>query len=226
MYTLDINLADVSSYLGAKKETLDDASLNEILMAKELLIKEMQYKYEYQIFDCSQDEKHKDIHILGTTLTLSGESITTLLKDSSQCIFMAVTLGQQIDTLIRKTEITDLAQSFFLDACASSLVENLCDQVEATLLAKWKERGKFFTDRFSPGYGDLSLSVQPAFCQLLDTEKKMGLKVSKDNMMFPRKSITAIIGIADTPQPMRIKGCKYCNLIQHCQYRKGGKTCG
>lgn len=53
------------------------------------------------------------------------------------------------------------------------------------------------TDRFSCGYGDLPVSTQKAFLQVVDAERKIGLHVSESCMLVPEKSVTAIIGIAE-----------------------------
>ena len=45
-------------------------------------------------------------------------------------------------------------------------------------------------------------------------------------LMNPSKSVTAVVGLSDRPQPARIRGCGFCNLRENCQFRKEGKTCG
>lgn len=137
---------------------------------------------------------------------------------------MAVTLGQELDMHIRKLQLHDIAQAVILDACASSFVEEACNRLEDEIKSDLKDQ--FLTDRFSPGYGDIPLSIQPTFCQILETSRKIGINVDRTHIMTPKKSITAILGIADKPQPMRIRGCGSCNLVKSCIYRKGGTTCG
>jgi hypothetical protein len=60
----------------------------------------------------------------------------------------------------------------------------------------------------------------------LNMEKLLGLHVTDSLMLNPVKSVTAVIGIADTPQMARIRGCAYCALKETCRLRKGGKHCG
>ena len=82
------------------------------------------------------------------------------------------------------------------------------------------------TDRFSPGYGDLPLDLQPALCAALDAQRRLGLTVTDSLLLNPVKSVTAVIGLSPTPQPARIRGCGYCNFRENCQFRKEGTTCG
>jgi cobalamin-dependent methionine synthase I len=49
--------------------------------------------------------------------------------------------------------------------------------------------------RFSPGYGDLSLSVQSDLLNVLDARRNIGLTLSDSLMMIPQKSVTAIVGL-------------------------------
>lgn len=223
MYQLEINLDEVSRYLGSKGKKLDDKTLQDIQVATIQLRPQVQYKYQYKVFDLT---KHDDyIQVNSTNLKLEGKAIKSLLKDCDSCILLAVTLGQNVESLLRRLQITNLAQAVITDFCASSMIENLCSQINDELSETYKAKALFLTDRFSPGYADLPLDVQLKFCEVLDTAKKMGLNVTSSGLMIPRKSITAIIGIAKNPQKMKIKGCKYCDFYKDCEYRKGGKVC-
>jgi len=49
--------------------------------------------------------------------------------------------------------------------------------------------------RFSPGYGDLPLSIQPQMISATNANKYLHISVNESLLMIPQKSITAIIGI-------------------------------
>ena len=70
------------------------------------------------------------------------------------------------------------------------------------------------------------IRVHAALCAALDVGRRLGVTVTPSLLMNPVKSVTAVIGLAHTPQPARIRGCAYCNLRETCQFRKEGKTCG
>ena len=118
----------------------------------------------------------------------------------------------------------DMAKAVLLDGCGSAWVEAGCDEAEGELSERLP--GRFLTDRFSPGYGDLPLSLQPAICGALDTQRILGLYVTDSCLLNPGKSVTAIVGVSDRPQMARVRGCRYCSMNQTCQLRKGGKSCG
>ena len=93
-------------------------------------------------------------------------------------------------------------------------------------LRQWAAtEGKYLTGRFSPGYGDWDIAVQPLVAAALDTVRKAGLCVTDTNLMTPRKSVTALLGVSDHPVKGQLAGCGHCVLRTRCEYRKRGKTC-
>jgi hypothetical protein len=162
----------------------------------------------------------------GTALTLEGADIRAHLGGCSQVVLMAATLGPDVETLLMRAQITDMARAVVLDACASSAIENVCDNLEQELRADCAAQGRYLTDRYSPGYGDMPIRQQGDFCRVLDTQRRMGLTVSERDLLIPRKSVTAVLGIADTPRTRRSRGCEHCSMFRTCAYRKEGGCCG
>ena len=84
---------------------------------------------------------------------------------------------------------------------------------------------RYLTGRFSPGYGDWPIGVQPLVAAALDTARRVGLCVTENDLMTPRKSVTALLGLSDHPVKGHLAGCGHCVLNTRCEYRKRGKTC-
>ena len=160
--------------------------------------------------------------LAGSDLTLEGRDVRALLRDCRSVILFGVTLGSEVERLIRRTQVSDMADAFVMDCCASAAVENVCDNLCQELSAE----GGFFTDRFSPGYGDLPFSQQPDFCRVLDLPRRIGVTLTEGGLMVPQKSVTALVGRADTPQKKRFRGCASCGMFRDCQYRKEMRSCG
>ena len=55
--------------------------------------------------------------------------------------------------------------------------------------------------------------------------RRAGLCVTENDLMTPRKSVTALLGLSDHPVKGRLAGCGHCVLNTRCEYRKRGKTC-
>ena len=92
--------------------------------------------------------------------------------------------------------------------------------------AQARHPGLYLTDRFSPGYDDLPLSLQSEFLRALNGEKRLGVCAGPSYLLNPMKSVTAVIGLSDQPQPARIRGCAFCAFKQNCTFRERGMTCG
>lgn len=216
---VDIDLA--LRYMGFKSHNADDLMpvINECL--KELS-DSVSPKYIYKLFDVS--ESGKGIFVEGTDLVLSGNSIREHLTGCGKCVIMCATLSSAADTLIRRYSTYDMTRSFITDCLASAAIESVCDEAENNMRSKLQ--GKYFTWRFSPGYGDLPLDLQRDLVTVLDAQKRIGLGVTDSEMLVPSKSVTAVIGVSDSPILRQNRGCHDCNLYETCSFRKGGIHCG
>ena len=164
-----------------------------------------------------------DLPALG--LDLPGEDIHTLLRDCETAVLFALTLGEEAELLIRRAGLRSPTDALVLDACASAACEAACDKLQAMLEGQLCKDGLHPTDRFSPGYGDLPLTVQKPLLELLDAQRRCGITLSPTFIMTPRKSVTAIFGLAERPQGKRARGCGFCSMKTNCSFRKAGITC-
>lgn len=154
-----------------------------------------------------------------------GSDIQRHLAGCTEAVLLAVTLGPGTDAQIRRAGVGDVAAGAASDALASVLAEQAADAAEARLRALAAAEGMYLTGRYSPGYGDWPIGVQPRIAALLDTPRRIGLCVTGTCLMLPRKSITAALGLSRTPVTGRRAGCAHCALRDKCEYRKRGETC-
>ena len=161
---------------------------------------------------------------LDTGLLLPGQDLKIHLAGCGRAALFCATLGAQADTLIRQAQCSDLLRALALDCCAAAAAEQLCDRIELELQAQFP--GCYFPYRFSPGYGDLPLGVQTDLLTALDASRQIGLCAGESHILFPRKSVTAILGISDHPIQTDKRSCLGCPAHDGCQYRKSGGHCG
>lgn len=221
---LQINKNEVLRYLGYKGQDIDENIVNLIEECREEIKKIITPRFMYEYKDIIQLDEA--IEVVNTKLILSGKDIKEHLKDSKKCVLMAVTLGNDVERKTRLYEKINLTKALILDACATTAVEEVCDYVERIVKEKAILNNKDITFRYSPGYGDLPLDVQSSFLRALDAQKKIGLTVSENNLLFPRKSVTAIIGIINSGSKKKIKSCKKCTNCKNCSFRREGEICG
>ena len=186
---------------------------------EKLLLKTARPRVVWRVFD-----REPDGTLAGTVFLPGGEDVKKLLRDCSEVILFAATLGTEVERLLQQTAVRNMADAVMLDACASAAIENVCDNLCADLKEAVKPR--FLTDRFSPGYGDRPFAQQADFFRVLDITRRIGVHLSESGLMIPQKSVTALMGIADKPQKMRSRGCAVCKMFLNCPYRKDGKHCG
>lgn len=166
-----------------------------------------------------------ELALEGSSLRLQGESIAQHLAGAIAVGVMAVTLGAGVERELRRLSLTDALGQTLFDAAATALVERAADAAEALLVADAADRGLYTTWRFSPGYGDLPLSCQPALLASLDATRLLGISLTPSLLMVPTKSVTAVVGYFEEPQVRARPGCGGCNLRDWCQIRARGRTC-
>ena len=157
-------------------------------------------------------------------ITLPGKLAADMLKQCGTAVLLVCTLSAGYERLEKEWEARDMARAALMDACGSAWTEAVCDEAETEIRSRFP--GKYLTDRFSPGYGDLPLSLQADFLRATDAGRKLGITVNDSFLLTPCKTVTAVIGLSDLPQGARIRGCAYCELQENCKYRKAGRFCG
>lgn len=115
-------------------------------------------------------------------LTISGNS-TDFAKGivKGEIVLFCATVGLQFDMLIKRYSATNSVKALMMQAIGAERVESLCDEF-------CKSIGK--PKRFSPGYGDMSLSVQKNIFKVIDCQK-IGVYLNDSLLMTPSKSVTA-----------------------------------
>ena len=214
---MDIRTKEVIRYLGYGKHTVDEKILRAIEESFEELVRVAETKSVSQIYDL--DLKNENLLVI-ENVEISSANLQTNLKGCKQVVLFAATLGIEVDRLIRKTQIVDMAKAVVIQACAATLLEEYCDELQMEIAELMKEQRKFIRPRFSPGYGDFSISHQKDILSLLNTPKTIGLSMTDSYMLTPTKSVTAVIGISDMAANCSSNTCESCNKTD-CKYKRG-----
>lgn len=216
-----LNIDEVLRYMGCPPDKADPATraLAEACAAE--MLGAVKPRWAYRVFDLTMEE---DGVRLSCGLLLPGQDLKRHLALCRRAALFCATLSAGADALIRKAESGDMARALALDCCATAAVEEVCDQIEGELQGMFP--GCSFPFRYSPGYGDLPLSLQNELLTLLDAPRRVGLTASASHILIPRKSVTAILGIADGEIQKSIRSCLGCPAHASCQYRKSGGHCG
>ena len=162
--------------------------------------------------------------IFDDSFSIIGKDLADICSGCKKAVLMAVTLGSEVDILIRRSQSADMSEAVILDACASAEAERIADMTENEIMRSLPD-DEFLTMRFSPGYGDVSPMESAKIITALGADKKMGLGLTRTGMLIPFKSVTAVIGISYKITDRR-KNCSFCSITKDCKYRKKGEFCG
>ena len=124
-----------------------------------------------------------------------SENLRKNLASCREVVVFAATVGLGIERLMARYAYASPAKALMFDAIGSERVEALCDAFNAEIKAEAAKAGGFTRPRFSPGYGDLALSLQKDIFRALSPEKYIGATLGESLLISPSKSVTAIIGV-------------------------------
>ncbi len=212
---VDIPQAEIIRYLGYKGQTPDDDTLLQI----DECISEVQrcssFKYVSRRFDLTFEGE--DTTIAGP-LTLKSKALRRNLLGCDEAIFIAATLGPEIDRLMTRYLRLSISKAAVLQATGAAAIEAYLDSLSDKIAVAVEKEGLFMRPRFSPGYGDLPLEIQGVFLDTLNATKQIGIHLSDGGVMLPEKSVTAIIGLSKE-KLCHTKGCQACDNTG-CEFRQ------
>ena len=218
LHPTPVNRREALRYMGCHGEP--DETLSAVVDACETqLLQTVQPRVIHRVLPLVRQAEQ----LCADTLSLPGRDIAAHLEGCDRILLFAATLSAQTDGLIRRVGLSDMTKALAMDALASAEIEQICNQAEEAFREQLPN--VYFTWRFSPGYGDLPLSLQPQILQLLDAQKRLGLTVTPEHILIPRKSVTAIIGLSAQPLKKGARGCATCRMRNTCAFRKGGSHC-
>ncbi|MDO8535669.1 MAG: vitamin B12 dependent-methionine synthase activation domain-containing protein [Candidatus Omnitrophota bacterium] len=139
----------------------------------------------------------------------SSGKISGYIKGASHVVIFLVTIGEGIEREAGiLTKEKDPLEGYLLDRIGSFAVESLAESVEKKIRRDYSILKKSVSRRYSPGYCDWRIEEQRILSKELDFSK-IGVTLNESCMMQPKKSISAIVAIAN-------KGV----------FNESGSTCG
>lgn len=192
-----IDKNEVLRYLGYRGQCIDKdliARLDEVIEQCE---SDLQPKGTSVFFDIEHVQPEGDpcITLVNTDLVLEGASIQKHLAGSQRVAAMAVTLGARSEQELRRLSSTDPVVALLYDASCSAFVESAAEATQQNIAEEMQHMGYEIGKRYSPGYGDFPLAMQPTLLRALEANKRLGITVTEGNLLLPSKSITAVVGL-------------------------------
>ena len=189
--------SEIARYLGYQKVAVPDEQVSTLIKAAaDEMLDVIQPQSVCEKFDLTveYDEK-KDFGLVAfSDVTIKSKDLARNLRDCSQIVLFAATLGPQCDQLIRRAQVKDQVKAAVFQATGAMYIEKCVDLLNEKIKQDAEEQGKTTRPRYSPGYGDLSLDVQKSFFRLLPCQR-IGLTLMDTLVMSPEKSVTAFVGV-------------------------------
>lgn len=128
-------------------------------------------------------------------LALTGRSIVSHLAQCQKIAILAVTIGKQLETQVAHLfSAGTYTAGLLLDAAGTTAVEAAANKVNQLIAVQAAKDGFSTVFRFSPGYGDWDIAIQPTILELAGGSA-IRMETAPSCMLIPRKSITAVIGL-------------------------------
>ena len=127
-------------------------------------------------------------------LVIRSRDLYRNLAGCDDAYLFAATIGIGIDHLIKRGEVASMTDSIIYQAAGAEMIESYADSEVQKLRDQEAARGYRLRPRYSPGYGDLPLTLQADFARILEMQKWCGISLTDALLMVPSKSITAFIG--------------------------------
>ncbi len=126
--------------------------------------------------------------------TMHTNDLAKHLSDCQTVYTLVVTLGLEVDRYLMRAGLTAQSDAFACDAVAAAYAEAAADAV-SSLIRQELPQETVLKPRFSPGYGDVPLDIQPILLDTLNAAKYIGVTVGANLLMTPKKTITAFQGV-------------------------------
>lgn len=146
----------------------------------------------WETFDFIQD-KGDNPRCSFADVTIPSIDLSRNLENCNKVTLLAATIGPQVDALIRRTQITDSVKASIFQATGAMYIEKVVDYINEQIKKDAALSNMNCKPRYSPGYGDVPLTIQKDFFRLLPCTK-IGLTLMDTLIMSPEKSVTAFVG--------------------------------
>jgi hypothetical protein len=159
------------------------------------------------------------IELEGGTRFSSGK-ISKYIKGASHIVVFLVTIGEGIENAASVlTKGKEPLEGYLLDKIGSFAAESLAEAVENKIRKDYLMLRKSVSRRYSPGYCDWPIEEQRVLAKILDFSK-IGVSLTESCMMRPKKSISAVVAIAD--KGIFTESGSACGICERedCSYRR------
>ena len=200
------------------KQELKDAIKELLIIAKSdgLLSSSVVYK-DFPVSEVQEGH----IKIKGYSRPLYGTIFAEFLSGISSVVLAVCTIGNDLEK--RASEFFSAQKplkGLLLDSIGSAAVDEVVLDTCRKIMHSIRHKGMKASSYFNPGMPGFPLSEQRYIFELLPVDK-IGVSLTNNNVMVPRKSLSIAVGIgAEIENWSQYEICSHCNMSETCKYRK------
>lgn len=215
-----LNLSEIKRYSGLDKYAEFPTHLLNQACTEAYILAQPQASWQIYNYDAS-----KATIMAPQPLILQSPKIIHYLSQAVEIAVVSLTIGPKLEQKVSEYfSLGEYTSGLLLDAAGTAAVEVAADQVCEFIKIQAAQQGYLVLPRFSPGYGQWDITVQPLILALANGHE-INITVTDSCMLLPRKSITAVIGFVPNQQEVSLSylyqdtTCPQCSQI-NCLARK------
>lgn len=216
-------------YLGYSGQKIDAELEERLARVAQRAEEELSAHAAWRVFRIEGAAGHADapaIKLRNCALELPGTSMQEYLHGAESVLLFACTLGNKADRIIAELQATAPLDALLYAQCANTLIESAAQSVQERVASLAMQDGLFARMRFSPGYGDLPLSINDKLLNVIDAGRMLGITTTPNHFMMPSKSISGVIGLFRKKSDARDYAlCDTCITRDYCSYHEKGSVC-
>jgi hypothetical protein len=194
MIDIGIDRAGVCRYLGYRSADTPSAGIASLIddcIAKSFPL--IQPAFTCILRDVKSVEGR--VSFLDDGSSFQSDVIARLLEHCDKVAVYVLTVGSQLEEMgSALAEDGFILEAYVVDSIGSSATEKLAEAVQQRIAEEAAAQRLCTSRRFSPGYCDWHIDQQSTIFQLVDGDS-VGVHLTPDCLMVPRKSSSGIVGI-------------------------------
>lgn len=155
--------------------------------------------------------------ILAGGFSFKSSNLGVLFDHCDKAAVFLATIGPELERVINEYMDSHPHYGVILDAAASAAAEATAGYIQ-NYIDKNLNREERTTLRCSPGYCDWPISEQREIFKILPHDA-IGVELSEDSFMSPRKSVSGVIGICPADSKFSGNVCIDCQKV-NCTHRR------
>jgi hypothetical protein len=155
--------------------------------------------------------------VLDGGFSFKSSNLGVIFGQCDKAVVFIATIGPEVEEKINEYMDSHPHYGVILDAAASTAAEETAEYTQ-NYIDKKLSREEKTTLRYSPGYCDWPISEQGEIFKILP-HQAIGVELSEDSFMSPRKSVSGVIGICPANSKFSGNLCSDCPKV-NCPYRR------